>query len=62
MTMNCERPVAVPWYSWASQPWAFRSPGGPVLAFHPHFTWLPGVLQGRDLVGSGSDMHHLGLF
>ena len=33
MTVNCERPVAAPWYSRASQPWAFRSPGGPVLFF-----------------------------
>lgn len=31
MTVNCESPVAAPSYSWASQPWAFRSPGGPVL-------------------------------
>lgn len=32
------------------------------LAFHPHFTWLPGVLQGCDPADSGSNVQHLGLF
>lgn len=62
MTVNCERPVAAPSYSWASQPWAFRSPGGPVLLSILTSTWLPGVLQGCDPADSGSNVQHLGLF